>query len=348
VMIALVSLLTSGEKARGVALRVLGVVALVVGGMAALYFFRSMPSRAQVAMTPWAERVEIAERPLPPPAPVPTVAPPVQPPMPEHDQLEVKPEQTVPPAQADAAPAEGTTKPTETTAETPTEPAETSHEHVTEPAPVTDTPAPSDASATTAVVAEEKSADDHAVESKVAETSRAQRPEWIDQDARRIGSDYYTHASSGLFTTLEEAERALEPKARQVVADYAGLYLGEEAAGRIPIDEALVRRLSRERYEEHRDVTVGRKTHQMVQIHQQLVIDEPARHELKARWENVLRTGRLWYLGVGALLVVALIGTLFSYLKLDLMTGGSYRGRLQLAVAAAILVSAAAALIVRL
>ena len=43
---------------------------------------------------------------------------------------------------------------------------------------------------------------------------------------------------------------------------------------------------------------------------------------------DAIVTGRLWYVGSGAALVLALLGTLYGYLKLDLRTGGAHKGQL--------------------
>ena len=66
-----------------------------------------------------------------------------------------------------------------------------------------------------------------------------------------------------------------------------------------------------------------------------------------AMWHNAVVTDRLWYTGSGAALVLALLGTFYGYLRLDLRTGGSHKGRLQLAATLVALIVAAGALLVR-
>ena len=58
-------------------------------------------------------------------------------------------------------------------------------------------------------------------------------------------------------------------------------------------------------------------------------------------------TDRLWYVGSAGAVVLALMGTVYGYLKLDLRTGGAQSGRLQLAATLVALIVAAGALLAR-
>ena len=61
----------------------------------------------------------------------------------------------------------------------------------------------------------------------------------------------------------------------------------------------------------------------MHQIHALLEFDDDARADFHHRWHDAIVTDRLWYAGSGAALVLALLGTLYGYLRLDLRTGGA-------------------------
>jgi hypothetical protein len=347
-LIAMVGLLTSGERARGFAVKALGICALIIGGMAVLYFFRSVPGDPYV-VTEWTGGALVAEAP-----PVATPLPPVAPAAP----TQVQPMPTVPPAATGAEAPVGNE--TGEVGEHTTLPAE-APDAGEKPADLTP-PAPAvsaDTSATAITASDSEAAHEHDAapaaatdaSTRDAKSSAPQpaRPDWVDEVPRVASNgDYLTHAKSGYFTTVEESQRGLEADIVRVVQAYLSTYLRDDnLAQRISIQPAWIECMKRGPiYQEHRDVTVVSTSHAMIQLHQQLVIDDAARAEFKASGESLLRASRLWYLGCGALLVLALVGTLFSYLKLDLMTGGTYRGRLQLAATAAILVAAVAALIV--
>ncbi len=85
----------------------------------------------------------------------------------------------------------------------------------------------------------------------------------------------------------------------------------------------------------------------MYQIHARLEIDERARADFWRQWRSTEVTNRLWYTGGAAALVLALLGTLYGYLKLDVKTGGAHKGRLQLAATLVALIAAAGVLLVR-
>ena len=85
----------------------------------------------------------------------------------------------------------------------------------------------------------------------------------------------------------------------------------------------------------------------MHQIHALLEIDDRARADIDRLWHNAVVTDRLWYTGAGAALVLALLGTFYGYLRLDLRTGGAQKGRLQLAATLVALIVAAGALMAR-
>jgi hypothetical protein len=350
-LIVMVGLLTSGERARSVAVKTLGVCALIIGGMAGLYFFRSVPGGPYVA-TRSLSNLQIGEAPplSSPPAPIPPAPAPRV--VPDAAPAEGQPVQTLPPVVSDSngeAEKQTSEAPDQTTlpAEAPDDSGEKPADQ-TPPTPGTTSDSTANATAASNVAA----AHEHDASPEAAAKSSAPQaalPDWVEELPRVAGNgDYLTHAKSGYFSSVEESQRALETDIVRVVQAYLSTYLRDEnIAQRISISPALIDRIKRGPiHQEHRDVTVGSSVHPMIQLHQQLVIDDAARAEFKASWESLLRASRLWYLGCGALLVLALVGTLFSYLKLDLLTGGTYRGRLQLAATAAILVAAAAALIV--
>ena len=75
--------------------------------------------------------------------------------------------------------------------------------------------------------------------------------------------------------------------------------------------------------------------------------DERARADFERMWRNAVVQDRLWYIGGGGALVLALLATLYGYLKLELRTDSASRGKLQLAATLVALIVAAGALLAR-
>lgn len=69
-----------------------------------------------------------------------------------------------------------------------------------------------------------------------------------------------------------------------------------------------------------------------------LELDQPAQQHLRQRYEQGLVEQRLTLAGVAAGLMLAVLGTIFSYLKIDTATRGFYTGRLRFGTGLTILV----------
>jgi hypothetical protein len=83
----------------------------------------------------------------------------------------------------------------------------------------------------------------------------------------------------------------------------------------------------------------------MSQVHAQLVFDDKFRDEVELRWSELRSRSRLAQTGLGAGVVLLLLGTMFSYFKLDTATKGYYTGRLQFVTAGTILALVAASVV---
>jgi hypothetical protein len=66
---------------------------------------------------------------------------------------------------------------------------------------------------------------------------------------------------------------------------------------------------------------------------------------LDLRWSQIRARSRLAQAGLGIGVIVLLLGTMFSYFKLDTATRGYYTGRLQFATAGTILTLVAASVL---
>jgi hypothetical protein len=131
---------------------------------------------------------------------------------------------------------------------------------------------------------------------------------------------------------------------------YINEYLGEQAAALVDIPLSYLKdRVKKAEYvevvhpKELADLNLGH----MYEVHARLEFDDPARADFRRQWRNAEVVNRLWYTGGAAALVLALLATLYGYLKLDLRTGGAHKGRLQLAATLVALIAAAGVLLVR-
>ena len=116
----------------------------------------------------------------------------------------------------------------------------------------------------------------------------------------------------------------------QIVYDGAGIVL--------PPDE-LRRQVVKDQWEEVRQYSVG----PMTQLHVLVEFDRKIKDRILEEHQRMVVAGRVWRAGVGLIALLAFLAVFYGYLRIDLATGGAYRARLRLAVAAAILGVVAAA-----
>ncbi len=172
----------------------------------------------------------------------------------------------------------------------------------------------------------------------------AGRPEWVDAPAKLSNSVYTISISSGLFVSVPECQREINAHMKQALDHYVDEYRGDQASKLVSLPLAyLNERVKKDEYSEVVTGSVG----PMHQIHALLEIDDRTRADIDRLWHNAVVTDRLWYTGSGAALVLALLGTFYGYLRLDLRTGGAQKGRLQLAATLVALIVAAGALLAR-
>lgn len=168
------------------------------------------------------------------------------------------------------------------------------------------------------------------------------RPEWVEQAPVRSGERHTQSVCSEPYRDLPAARAALDEKVQAAVQEYVAEQLGSPLAGTlIHYDLPTIKnRFLKSRYEEA--IEVASLNAPMQQMHAQLEFGPSFRSEIAARWQKVLAAGRLGKLAVVVLGVLLLLGTVFSYFRLDNATRGYHTGRLQLLSAAAILALVAA------
>ena len=119
---------------------------------------------------------------------------------------------------------------------------------------------------------------------------------------------------------------------QRLAREYIGREFGPLRPG--PIDNTILEPLVRDQYTETvtRDVA-GQDVH-LYRVHLLVMVDKDNRERLRGVWRSAEAEHRLWYVGGFAGMLMLVVGTVFTYLKLDTSTRGYYSGRLMLAAAA--------------
>ncbi len=184
------------------------------------------------------------------------------------------------------------------------------------------------------------------------------RPDWVETEAIKGDDVYQIAVESGLHVQKRTAQQALRDEVRAAVDAYVNDYLNSELAATLSgysIEErnsgaaqtinlrlgGNTFEIARERFDEQVEFDYG----VMNQSHALVKIDKNVKKALDAHWTKVRAASRLLQTGLGVGAVLLLLGTMFSYLKLDTATRGYYTGRLQFGAAAVILAIIAAGVV---
>jgi hypothetical protein len=188
----------------------------------------------------------------------------------------------------------------------------------------------------------------------------SERPDWVESKPALDGDVHQLAIASGPEVRKQAANRMLVKALKSDFDEYINSYLGSEYASTLVgyrISEAkkgdertFLLKVGDEAYE------IGREPFEeliefpeshlvMNQSHLLVKIDQQVRDSLDHRWSEVHATCRLLQTGLGAGVVLLLLGTMFSYFRLDTATRGYYTGRLQFGAAAAILAVIAASVL---
>jgi hypothetical protein len=188
-----------------------------------------------------------------------------------------------------------------------------------------------------------KAADEHV---SIATASAADRPAWVTAGPALVDGVYRLTVASGPWSSVPECQHALDEEVMSAANEYINEYLGNpQASSLVNISPNYLRQHVRKA--EFSEILDSPALGHMHQIHAQLAFDEHARADFERMWRNAVVQDRLWYIGGGSALVLALLATLYGYLKLELRTDAAGRGKLQLAATLVALIVAAGALLAR-
>jgi hypothetical protein len=182
----------------------------------------------------------------------------------------------------------------------------------------------------------------------IALEARKERPAWVDAPSHFVSSNsaYAVSIKSGPWASVPECQRELDREMKRAADQYINELLGDDhAAELVAISlDYLKQNVKKAEYDE---VLHSESVGPMHQIHAQLEFDPAAQNDFRHVRHDALVTDRLWFAGTGAALVLALLGTFYGYLKLDLRSQGANKSRLQLAATLVALILAAGTLLVR-
>jgi len=167
-------------------------------------------------------------------------------------------------------------------------------------------------------------------------------PDWVLQGSVLEGSVHSVVVESGPHNRIRERDIELDNAIRKAMNDYIAWYLESDTAPMLinfDLQHIKTRLVSPDhRVDRIRNFKVG-PMHESFAL---LEIDQSFRRQLDQRWQNVVAKSRMLYTALVGVAVLALLGVIFSYFRLDNATRGFYTGRLQFVAVAAILVLIAA------
>jgi len=216
----------------------------------------------------------------------------------------------------------------------------------------------SDAATTDSDAAAESSAETGPAEETSAEGDPApaeELPSWVGAAPRKVNGIYRMSISTDPYATRSDCDRELPGLLHAAVEEYATEYIGRQARVhvRLPLDY-IQSEIVKEEFAEEKQIRISpegkipEEYAPMTLVHVLLEFDHADNARIEAAWDEVIVAERLVGVGVLTTLLLVLLSAVYGYLKIDLATGGAYRGRLRLATAAVILALFVAGLVLSL
>ncbi len=160
-------------------------------------------------------------------------------------------------------------------------------------------------------------------------------PDWVSTPQQDDGQTRVVVVRSHFSPAVDasDTDRAISLAQNEVyneAAQQIRAYFGESypVQNNWPIPDEIVRRAIGKVHLLEKDVDGGGKVYRRFA---QVNLNPGIRQKLLPQWQKATTQNRLWTLCAGMGLLTLLLGTTASYLRLDRMTDGAYRGRLKLA-----------------
>lgn len=182
------------------------------------------------------------------------------------------------------------------------------------------------------------------------------RPDWVGVEPFKDGGVFKVPVTVGPWPTSQESMKLLPAAVDKEIAKYAVGRIRHKAAAklRLPHDYVMSHMIEKDVWEEPVKIDsfddvkhmVGRDVWEnsenaadgeWTQLHVLVKFDDAVNRRLDDGWAGLIRVERLRAAGVLGAIVLIVLGAVYSYLKIDLKTGGAYRGRLRAGALAAIL-----------
>jgi len=167
--------------------------------------------------------------------------------------------------------------------------------------------------------------------------AEAVRPDWLTEKPEYLDGQgvFHMRRSTGrLYDSPDESHEAAAELLLEMTRDYATRLLGAQAARQVSIPmHTILTDFVAATYDEQ-GPPPGLPDEAAWETHLLLKFDAADQRLIERSWRQSIVQQNLRYAGAGAALVLALLGTLFGYLKLDTATRGFYSGRLKLATGA--------------
>lgn len=169
------------------------------------------------------------------------------------------------------------------------------------------------------------------------------RPSWVESEPKRDGSVHTTAVKSGPYKRDSDARQALDKELEEQTAAYIAETLGSKLAKQFiwydasQIKAELVARDKDNGQYIYHETIESPSVGSMEQYHALIEFSPGFQDRIRSQWDEVKAKSRLAQLGLIAGAAILLLGTVFSYFRVDTATRGYYTGRLQFLSAAAIL-----------
>lgn len=165
------------------------------------------------------------------------------------------------------------------------------------------------------------------------------RPEWVGTKLDETGTIHTVAVTSGPYKRPADAAKALDAALMKATNEYIARQLDSDLAPQLlRYDVDAIRQRFVQPEDTYEDIAIYPDP--VGPMHESFVLLQfgpDFRQELERRWASITATSRLGQVGLFAGGVLLLLGTVFSYFRLDNATRGYYTGRLQFLSAAAIL-----------